>query len=228
MKKSLTICMIAAMLLLLCACGAGTEPKATQSPYADVIARLEAGDYDGARSLIDIMEGKQDSTETEAQETVALETAPPETQLPVQMETIQTEPVAAADRKIVELTKETVREYFEFKEELHFGTQSGCTQYITLKEAYSDQLLAMENVKVEVSYLWSNAYGKIDLEEEEFRAEYYDILSREKEVRTLEPDSNGMAWISEMLSFSKKGYFPNYAMDVTIESGSGKLIFATP
>lgn len=221
MKKKLSICVIVAVMLLLCACGQAQQPEANScghEAYSDLIARLEAKDYDAARSIIDILEGQENSAET----------ASPETQLPVQAETAQppaqTDSVITADMEIVELTEYNVRDYFTFEEQFFISDKSGCMQYITLKEEYRDRLVAVEEAKVEVSYLLCEAHGKINLEAETFRSEYFDVISRERTSKILELDSNGMGWISQMLYFSRRGYFPDFAMDVEIKSGSGKLI----
>ena len=70
MKKSMTLCVAAVMLLALCACGARTEPETVRSPYDGLIACLEAGDYDGARAMIDAMEKNKEPLETEIAETL--------------------------------------------------------------------------------------------------------------------------------------------------------------
>ena len=61
---------------------------------------------------------------------------------------------------------------------------------------------------------------------EQFRSEYFDIVSQERETKTLPMGEDNLVWISRMLYFNRKGYFPDYAMDVEIRSGSGKLILA--
>ena len=212
MKRMRIFCLTAALLMLLCACGAGTQSEETQSPYDALISRLEAGDYDGARAMIDAMEGQTAPAETEA----------PETHMPA----AQPESVIYADIEIVELNQYNARDYFEFREEFLIGQQSHCTQYIALKEEYRDRLLSVEDVLLQVSCLRCEAYGTIDLEEEEFRPEYYEPTSREKEVRVLELENTGSGWLTGMTVFSDRGYFPDYAMDVEIISGSGKLVFS--
>ena len=212
MKRMRVFCLLTALLMLLCACGAGAAPEETQSPYAGLIDRPEAGDYDGARAMINAMEGQTVPAETEA----------PETQTPA----AQTESVIYADIEIVELNQYNARDYFEFQEEFQIGEQSWCTQYITLKEEYRDRLISQEDVLLEVSCLRCEAHGSIDLEEEEFSPEYYVPISREKEARILELDHTGSGWLTGMTVYSNRGYFPDYAMDVEITSGSGKLIFS--
>ena len=212
MKRMRVFCLMLALLMLLCACGAGTKPEETQSPYDALISRLEAGDYDGARAMIDAMEGQIAPAETEA----------PETQMPAP----QTESVVYADIEIVELDQYNARDYFEFREEFQIGEQSWCTQYVALKEEYRDRLLSVEDVLLQMSCLRCEAYGTIDLEEEEFRPEYYEPTSREKEIRVLELENTGSGWLTGMTVFSDRGYFPDYAMDVEIISGSGKLVFS--
>ena len=226
MKKKLTVCLLAALMLLLCACGQATQPETVScghEAYSDLIARLEAGDYNGARSLIDTMEGRQIPAETVP---ATLPQTAPAVQTEATLPPAVTDSGVTADVEIVELTIYNMRDYFTFEEEYYISEASGCTQYITLKEEYRNRLLSVENVKLEVTYLLCNAFGKIDLEEEEFQSEYFDVISREKETKTLELDSNGMGWISRMLYFSRKGYFPDFAMDVEIESASGKLVLS--
>lgn len=212
MRKFQLLCLLTAFLMLLCACGTGTRPEETWSSYAGVIDRLEAGDYDGARAMIDAMEEQMVPAETE--------------RVTEQVPAAQTEAVIHADVEIVELDRDNVRYYFEFQEEFQIGEQSWCTQYIRLKEEYRDRLISVEDILLQVSCLRCDAYGSVDLEEEEFRPEYYDPTSREKEIRVLEVENTGNGWITGMSVFSDRGYFPDYAMDVEIISGSGKLIFS--
>ena len=212
MKRIMTVCVVLAMVFGMCACSAQSAPEPTVSAYADVIARLEDGDFDGARSLIDAMEGGE----------VPLETVSGASQLPeMTLPSGQPEPVDTTHCETVELAQYNVREYFTFEERFYIGKESGCTQYIILKEEYRDRLAAMENVKLEVSYLLCEAHGTIDQKAEQFRSEYYEPISR-KEL-TVELDSNGMGIISNMSYNTRKGYFPDYAMDMEITSGSGKL-----
>lgn len=220
MKKILTICMCAVLVAVLCACGAQAEPEAAVSPYSDLIARLEAGDYDGARSLIDRMENREVVAETVSPETQSSEV--PEQEV-VTEPPVVTEPVVMQDCEIVELTQYNIRDYFTFQEQYYIADKSGCSQYITLLEEYRDRLIAVEDAEIEVSYLLCEAHGKIDLDAEQFRSEYFDILSRERETKTIALNRDGMGWISQMLYYSKKGYFPEFAMDVELLSGSGKL-----
>lgn len=204
--------LIAVLCCILCGCGAQAEPEGTTSLYMGVIERLEAGDYDGARAQIDALEGLRETAEMET--------------VPKQSTVTQPDSVIHADMEIVELTQDNVRYYFEFVEEFVIGEPSHCTQYITLKEEYRDRLLSVEDAFLNVTLLRCEAYGSIDLEEEEFRADYYDPISQKKEARTLELDYNGSGWITGMTVYSDSGCFPDYAMDVQIESGSGKLVFS--
>lgn len=218
MKKWICLSLVFSLLAGLCACGQAQQPGNTpcgHEAYSGLIACLEAGDYDGARSLIDAMEGSTGEQTTQLLPAATGEMLQEETAAP-----------DFSDCEAVELTEYNIKEYFEFAEEFYIGEQSWCTQYITLKEEYRNRLLSMQKVTVEVSYLRSDAYGRIDLEEEEFQAEYYDILSREKEIRTLELEEDGVGWITDMSQFSDRGYFPDYAMDVEIESGSGTLVLS--
>lgn len=223
MKKILTLCMAAALIFTLCACGAqqNTEAECGHEAYSDLFARLEAGDYDGARSLIDAMEGHPKT-----------ETVPP---AQVQPDPVQTQTVPAAQEtqtqmmqegETVELTKYNARDYFELVEDYYFGEQTRCIQYIALKEEYKNRLMHMENVRVEVSCLVSDAYGKVDLAAEAFRSEYFDITSKDRQNITVEIDSDGTGRISHISYSAKKGCFPDFLMDVEIESGSGKLLLS--
>lgn len=223
MKKRLSICLVITLLCTLCACGTAKqpeEPSCGHEPYSDLIARLEAKDFDGARSIIDILEGRETPVATEPEAApeiitiVPMESVPPVTQSPS---------VDAGNCEVVELTKYNVKEYFEFRETYYISAQSQCQQYIALKEEYQNRLIALEDVKLDVAYLLCEAHGEADLASEQFRSEYFEITSQETEVRTLKPDSDGIFWINQMLYF-KKGYFPDFAMDVEITSGSGKLI----
>ena len=228
MKKIMTVCFAVIMLLQLCACGSQAEPEETESPYADVIARLEAGDYDGARSLIDIMEGVGQTEETALPQTQP--TA--ESTLPVSTEAVQSQPVetdpqpaTVRNEEIVELAEYNVKDYFELSTTYYVGEDSGCSQTVELREEYKDRLLRLENVTVTVSYLEADAFGTVDVSGKEFREEYFDIISAEKQKMTVEIDEDGLGWISRIPYSRKKGCFPGYAADMAIETGSGKLIF---
>lgn len=223
MKKRLSICLVIVLLCTLCACGASKQPEETScghEAYSDLIARLEAKDFDGARSIIDILESRDIPAATEPEKApdvitiVPIESAPPVTQPPS---------VVAGDFEVVELTKYNARDYFEFRETYYIADRSQCQQYITLKEEYKNRLIALENVTLDAAYLLCEAYGEADLKAEQFRPEYFEITSQETEVKTLKPDSDGIFWINQMLYF-KKDHFPDFAMDVEITSGSGKLI----
>lgn len=229
MKKRLSICLVIALLSTLCACGEAKKPEEAacgHEAYADLIARLEAKDFAGARSIIDIMEGRGTPEETVPAETQTQETEAPGVSVqtePVLPEVTQPTSVVTADMEIVELTKYNVKDYFEFRETYYVSAQSQCQQYIALKEEYKNRLIAMEEVKLEVSYLLCEAHGEADLASEQFRPEYFEVTSQEAEVRTLKPDDDGIFWINRML-YHRKGFFPDFAMDVEIRSGSGKLI----
>jgi len=221
MKKMMSVCLIFAMLFALCACGQAKPSEATacgHEAYSDLIARLEAKDFDGARSLIDTMEGHE-----VPEATIPIQTEKPMEQVqPIPAET-EAQPQILEQGQTVELTKYNVGDYFEFREIYYISAQSQCQQYITLKDEYKDRLIALEDVKIEVAYLLCEAHGEADLSSEQFRPEYFEITSQETEVRTLKPDSDGIGWINRMLYF-KNGFFPDFAMDVEIRSGSGKLV----
>ena len=226
MKKHIVLSVILAGILLMSACGTQKKMEPVlcgHEAYADLIARLEAGDYDGARSLINTIEGKSFSAETESVETPQTESAAPE-----ETEAAPTQPAAVIpqDCETVKLTKYNVRDYFEFKETYFISERSGCMQYIALKDAHQNRLISAEGVKLEVSYLLCEAHGETDLKAEVFRPEYFEITSREKEFRTVKLDSDGIGWINQMIYFSKLGYFPNFAMDVELISASGELILS--
>lgn len=211
MKKRICICLVIGLLCSLWGCSRAQQPEEVScghEPYSQLISRLEAGDYAGARSLIDAMEGTAEPVQSA------------QTHQPVPEEPI------AMDFEMIELTEYNVKDYFEFTEEFQIGEQSWCTQYVRLKEEYRSRLISVEDVFLQVSCLRCEAYGSIDLEEEEFRPEYYDPLSRDKEFRVLELEDTGDAWITGMTVFADRGYFPDYTMDVEIESGSGKLILS--
>lgn len=219
MKKIWTVFVIL-MALLICGCSAQSEPEPPKTIYDDVVARLEAGDYDGARFLIDVLEARE-----------ASETAPAETwesEMPVQAETTspaaEPDSVVAGNFEIVELTEYNARDYLTFEETFYIADKSGCSQYVTLKKEYRDRLISVENVNLQVTFLHCQAYGQVDLQAGEFLPEYYDSIS-EKQM-DLELDRDGTGWISRMLYYSKKGYFPDYAMDVVIKSASGRLILS--
>ena len=213
MKKMMCLCLALVLLCSLWGCSQAQQPETAScghEAYADLIARLEAKDYAGAHGLINDMAGGSAAAETVSVESSAK----------------QPEDTVTVDIEVVELTRDNVREYFEFTEEFQIGEQSWCIQYIQLKEEYSRRLISVEDVFLQVSYLRCEAYGSIDLEEEEFRPEYYDPVFRDKEFRVLELESTGSAWLTGMTVFSDRGCFPDYAMDVKIESGSGTLVFS--
>lgn len=218
MKKTMCVCLILGLLCSLWGCSQALQPETTacgHEVYADLIARLEAKDYAGAYGLIAAMEQVSAASETAIAETAVAEPA-----------AAQPEAVISADTEVVELTRDNVREYFEFTEEFQIGEQSWCTQYIRLKEEYRSRLISVEDVFLQVSCLRCEAYGSIDLEEEEFRPEYYDPVFRDKEFRVLELEKTGSAWLTGMTVFSDRGCFSDYAMDVEIESGSGTLVLS--
>ena len=223
MKKKLSISLVIVLLCTLCACGTAKQPEPTvcgHEAYLDLIARLEAKDFDGARSIIDILEGRGIPAATES------ETAPEVVIIePVEPVPPATEPqsVVAGDYEVVELTRYNVKDYFEFRETYYISARSQCQQYITLKEEFRNRLVALEDVKLDVAYLLCEAHGEADLKAEQFHPEYFEITSQETEVRTVKPDKDGIAWINQMLYF-KNGYFPDFAMDVEITYGSGRII----
>ena len=227
MKKIMSLCFAVVMLVQLCACSAQAEPEETKSPYSDVIARLEAGDYDGARSLIDMMEDAGQTEETVLPQTQpAAEATQPDGTEPVQYHPAETEPQPAAvhNEEIVELAEYNVKDYFELSTTYYVGEDSGCSQTVELKEEYKDRLLRLENVTVTISYLEADAFGTVDVSENEFQEEYFDILSTEKQRMTVEIDEDGLGWITRIPYSRKKGCFPGYAADMGMETGSGKLI----
>lgn len=219
--KKIWIISAVLMVLLICGCAAKSEPQEPKTIYDDVVARLEAGDYDGARYLIDILEAGESSVQTVPAETQA-------TEMPMQAEATspmrEPESAVAGNFEIVELTNYNARDYFTFEETFYIADKSGCSQYVTLKEEYRDRLISAENVNLQITYLLCQAHGQVNLQAGEFLPEYYDSIS-EKQM-DLKLDDSGTGWISRMLYYSKKGYFPDYAMDVVIESGSGKLILS--
>lgn len=226
MRKRISLCLVLVLIFSLYACSQKQQTETAacgHEAYAGVIARLEAGDYDGARYLIDSMEGREAPVESAASQNSVLE-------IPTQPEIAQPPAVpdstVTVDIEIIELTKYNARDYFTFEEQYYIADKSACSQYITLKEEFRDRLIAVEDVKLEVSYLLCDAYGTVDLAAGEFRSEYLDITLDEKKTLTLKIDDNGMGWISRMIYYSPKGYFPDFAKDVELESGSGKLILS--
>lgn len=226
MKKIMSVCLIFGLVVSLCACASGQEPaKAAcgHEAYSDLIARLEAKDFDGARSIIDILERQENPVATVMVETTAAETlAQEEPTLPP----AQPGSVVTADMEIVKLTQYNVNDYFEFVDDYLIAERSGCNQYIVLKEEYADRLISAENVRIGVSYLMTNAYGEIDMKAEEFKSEYFDITSKQRLSDTLELDRNNTAWIAQPTYSNRKGCFQDFVMDVEIESGSGTLVFS--
>lgn len=226
MKKIMSVCLIFGLVVSLCACASGQEPVEAacgHEAYSDLIARLEAKDFDGARSIIDILEGQENPVATVMVETTAAETpAQEEPTLPP----AQPGSVVTADMEIVKLTQYNVNEYFEFVDDYLISERSGCNQHIVLKEEYADRLISAENVRIDVSYLMTNAYGEIDMKAEEFKSEYFDITSKQRLSDTLELDRNNTAWIAQPTYSNRKGCFQDFVMDVEIESGSGTLVFS--
>lgn len=221
MKKRLFVGLLMVLLCALSACGAQKQPEEIScghEAYKDLIALLERKDFDGARTLIDILEGREMLMATESE----MQPEPVDVVREGTVAAAEPETVISGDFDVVELTKYNVKDYFEFKEIYYISARSQCQQYIALKEEYKDRLITMEDVKLEVSYLLCEAYGEADLQAERFKSEYYDILSQDAEVRTLKPDSDGIFWINHMLYF-QKGCFTDFAMDVEIRSGSGRL-----
>jgi len=248
MKKIMSVCLIFGLVVSLCACASGQEPAEAacgHEAYSDLIARLEAKDFDGARSLIDAMEGPTATEPSATSQEEPLDSDSASIDMIIEemgYEPLQKEDFFGDDSKFsleieispdllqkgdtVELTQYNVNDYFEFVDDYLIAERSSCNQYIVLKEEYADRLISAENVRIDVSYLMTNAYGEIDMKAEEFKSEYFDITSKQRLSDTLELDRNNTAWIAQPTYSNRKGCFQDFVMDVEIESGSGTLVFS--
>lgn len=219
MKKVMIFCLAVVVLCSFSACG---QRQKQSNPYDDVIARLEAGDYDGARFLIDIMETNAAAVKVNPTEA--------EKELTIQTETAATEPEAEvpSEYERIDLNQYNVRDYFELGEQYYIAEVSRYSQYITLKEEYRNRLISAENVNLQLTYLLTEAYGTIDQKAEWFDVEYYDIVSRNKEQKTVTIDGQGIHGIFQVEYSPRRGCFQNFPMDTEIITGSGTLILSKP
>ena len=221
MKKVLRFCLAIVVLCSFSACG---QAEKQGNAYDDVIARLEAGDYDGARLLIDIMEV---STATEH-----VKPTEAETESVMQTETVITatepEKVIPSEYERIELNQYNVRDYFALGEQYFIAEVSRYFQYITLKEEYRNRLISAENVSIELTYLLTDAYGTINQKAEWFDVEYFDIVSKNKEQKTVDVDGQSRYGIFQAEYSPRHGCFQNFPMDTEIVSGSGTLILSKP
>ena len=219
MKKNRMVCLMIALVMLLCACGnsEGTEvTQPTQGKYQPLIDRLEAGDYDAARAMIDAMDGKKEEllpTETEGAEALPAETVR-QTEAAV---------ISVPDGNRVELTKENVKEYFEVTENFFRGPKPGFEVGLALKEEYAGKLAAVEDAAVKVSFLTAEAHGTVDASGEFQGAGY--VITGEGNPTWVEISDGGLGSLANGSYAEKKGYFPEYPVDVVLTDGRGVLIF---
>lgn len=227
MKKILFLCLALGILCCFSACKSAQEATEIQSDYgsyADLIAQLEAGEYDEIRRMIDEMEGiipVQTSQPTEEQNTPAVQT---EAAIPV----TEPEVILPEDYEIVELNRYIINDYFKLEEQYYIAELSRYVQYLTLKEEYRNRLIAAENVKLELTYLLTDAYGTIDQKAERFDVEYFDITSGTAQQKTVAVQDSGKQTLFQAEYSAKRGCFRDFPMDTEIVSGSGTLIFSQP
>jgi len=219
MKKNRMVCLLLALMMLLYACGSrksaeGTRP--TEGKYQDLIKKLDAGDYDGARALIDEMEGIPSGES-------APQTQPTETEGVEQPPQVQPQTAPPSEGTVIQLTAENAWEYFEVTVNFFNGDEKSFHQAIALKPEYRSRVVRLEDVALEVTYLLSNAYGSVDDRNGEFSAERFEVISDEMTMEVTIDNSN-TGYLSNGTYVTKKGYFPNFAIETQIVSGSGRLI----
>ena len=218
MKKNSMVCLMVVLVMLLCACGgkeAAEVTHPTEGKYQMLIDKLEAGEYDAARAMIDAMEGN--SPKEPPVETAPVQTEPP---------SVQAQPQAVQNQEgtVIELTKENAKDYFEATVNFFNGDEKSFHQAIALKEEYRFREIRLEDVTLEVSYLMCNAYGSVNNQNGEFYADSFEILSSEKQTVKVPIDNSKTGYLSNGTYVKGKGYFPNYVIEPEIVSGSGRLI----
>lgn len=214
MKKHVTLLCTVLMSLFLAACASESESQTVScghEQYVHLIQCLEASDFDGARRIIDSMEGDVSSAtqSTEAQEVPCVVTQP----------FLQTEEL---DGQLIELDIRNFMDYFEIREDLIFENPVHCYQNIQLREEYKDRLSDIQNVSVEISFFDARAYGELDYEDQLFFPEYYDMVTGELALRRVEISGNGEGFLT--LASYTKGCFHDYMMDIAITDVSGTLV----
>lgn len=219
MKKINSVVFAALLLLSLCACGsreAAVPTQSMQAEYQQIMDKLEAADYDGARALIDTMEGTTAATQS-AEETSA----------PTQS---VSQPVQSASQSqtgiTVILTEENAEEYFEIHTQYIFASVPSFYQAVFLKEEYAQRMLSTQDVSLEVSYLLSNAHGTVDGEAQDFFAERYEVLDDQPRTAQIEILGAGAASLTQGEYNKKRGYFPDFAVDIEFTGASGTLILS--
>lgn len=219
MKRIISLTCSAVLMLSLFGCGAQRETPETQpvaGKFQQIIEKLDAGDYDGARALIDEMEGIPSGES-------APQTQPTETEGEEQPPQVQPQTAPPSEGTVIQLTAENAWEYFEATVNFFNGDEKSFHQAIALKPEYRSRVVRLEDVALEVTYLLSNAYGSVDERNGEFSAERFEVISDEMTMEVTIDNSN-TGYLSNGTYVAKKGYFPNFAIETQIVSGSGRLI----
>lgn len=220
MKKTISLLCCLMLVMSLSGCGEKTEAPVVQPPqqkYPQIVERLDAGDYDGARALIDAMEGIS-ATEPVSE----TQPAPTETQAPPAQ--IQPQTLSPEEGSVIQLTKENAKDYFEATVNFFNGDEKSFHQAIALKPEYQSRVIRLEEVTLEVSYLLCNAHGSVDDRNGEFTAEGFEVTSDEKQTMKVTIDNSNTGYLSNGTYVKNKGYFPNFAIETEILSGTGRLI----
>lgn len=225
MKNALCFCLVFAVVCSFCGCGNEQKTEEIQTSYgiySDLIDRLEAGEYEAARRMIYEMEGiipTEAILPTKEQDPPAAQTEAPK---PV----FETENTLPAEYETVELNRYNVNDYFELREQYFVAELSRYVQYITLKEEYRDRLVSAENVKLELTYLVTDAYGSIDQKAERFDVDYFDITSGTAEQKIISVQDCSRETVFQSEYSAKRGCFRDFPMDTEIVFASGSLIFS--
>ena len=165
MKKALAVVLV--IVLCLSCTGCGTAEKTPlpcgHEQYLSLIALLENGEYEGAKTWINDTYGL---VETEESDAYANASVPEETAI--------TEPKRTGTVEI-ELTPANFLDFFEYAVDYEFKENAfgevesvNAWQFVRLKEEYVPNLIRGDGVVVEIAYHYASAYGIIDYENKTF------------------------------------------------------------
>lgn len=174
MKKAISLFLVAVLCFLCVGCNATEQSKDIYDyeQYDDLIALLENGDYEGAKTWISDCYG---SAVTEAIDVIDYSVSEETFAATVPVET-NASTTGEPETIEIELTPENFLDYFEciltecrFRENA-FGEVEMviCDQIITLKEEYESRVAYGNGIAAELSWHSIYAYGDIDYENKKF------------------------------------------------------------
>lgn len=200
--------------------GCGSRPSADIScgheAYGSLLQALEEGNYQEAQAIILEMENQ----EGEQSEPVSAPTVQTETSA-----VTETVPENLLKGTVVELTEENVNDYFEIVEEYSTGAHFGCTILVKLKKEFQEDLVSVDQVVLDVSYIPVVHYGQPDKENEEFESEYFDPISSEVQTKHVEIPASGEGHFLSCSYNDVKKCFEFYPLEIELSGGRGSLIF---